>query len=404
MRDQGGDFEMGVDAGAGSKARRLSIDVPKDVMLVDECKLEDHFTYLERRGKQSIGEGGAANVYKMSSKTVDPTSSTKKKHFVAVKEFRAWDRAEETETEYVTKIKSEYAIAKSCDHENVVRTFELCRSGQTWYHVMEWCSLNNLTDLACQGYFRPVDRNCFFKQMIRGVDYLHSHGIAHRDLKADNLLLSDDGCLKIADFGTAEVFSGLHPGVRNCEEHDEVSTDAPARLCAPGWVGSRPYMAPEIVQRTGEYDPRAVDVWSVGIAYLTMCFVITPWDLADPSVKNYNIYAACWDDYYARYGEGMDIASEKAPLMGFCRGKALFARLDDVETMRLVCCMLHPDPKKRWTIRQALESKVVDEYECCQQKCYSGNLAKRQKKALHNHNPPKEVKSGFLKPSFQSKR
>jgi serine/threonine protein kinase len=393
-----GDYLEGVDRGAGSKARRLSVHLP-ETLEVDECTLEQHFNVMSRLSQKDIGEGGAAIVRLMKSKTAG-TEKTKEKLF-AVKEFRARDDAEEEEFDYVRKIKSEYAISKSCQHPNIVSTFRLCTSHGRWFHVMEYCELGDLNDLIQKNYFSREDRNCMFKQLIRGVDYLHSRGIAHRDIKSENLLVNKDGCLKIADFGTGEVFSGQHPGCRNCRRQSIIDPDEPIRLCAPGWVGSRPYIAPEVYQRKGEYDPRAVDVWSTAIVYLTLCFGGNPWDAASPDCKNYNIYCNTWDQWLERYPDGEVKKGRELPAFA---GTKQFQSLDDALTKVLIFGMLHPDPQKRWTIAQALESKTVTEYPCCQQEGYSDDIKKRQKKVLHNHVPPKESKGPkFLKPSYGAK-
>jgi serine/threonine protein kinase len=386
-----GDYEagLGVNAGVGSKARRLSLALPEE-LTVDECSLEEHFNPLARLKSKDIGEGGAAVVKLMSSKS----AGTPKHKVFAIKEFRPRDPEEESQFEYERKIKSEYAISKSCQHPNIVETFRLCHSGSHWYHVMEYCQLGDLNDLITKGYFSREDRNCMFKQLVRGVDYLHSRGIAHRDLKSENLLVTDTGCLKIADFGTGEVFCGLHPGVRNCRRQSIIDPEEPCRKCAPGWVGSLPYMSPEIYQRTGEYDPRAADVWSCGIIYLTLCFGGNPWDFAGPECKNYSIYYSTWDDWIQRYPDGE--VKKGRGLPGFAATRR-FMMLDDQGTKVMVFGMLHPDPEKRWSIQEVLESKTVTEYPCCQQEGYSDDIRKRQKKVMHNHVPPKESKGKFLK-------
>ena len=386
-----GDYLEGVDAGAGSKARQLSIKMP-DELDVDECPLEDHFNLLSRLGHKDIGEGGAAVVRLMKSKTV----GTSKDHVFAVKEFRTRDPDEEEDHDYQRKIKSEYAIAKSCQHPNIVETYRLCFSDQRWYHVMEYCDLGDLNDLINKGYFSREDRNCMFKQLIRGVDYLHSRGIAHRDLKSENLLVNRSGCLKIADFGTGEVFSGAHPGERRCRRQSIIDPDEPIRYCTPGLVGSRPYMAPEVLLRKGMYDPRAVDVWSAAVVYLTLCFGGTPWDAASQDVKNYSIYCKTWDEFLEKYPDGEICKGRELP--GFVQTRQ-FQQLDDMGTKRMMFGMLHPDPKLRWTAHQALECATVHEYPCCQQDGYSDDIKTRQKKAMHNHVPPKETKG----PKFLSK-
>ncbi|UJO17482.1 Serine/threonine-protein kinase HAL4/SAT4 [Fulvia fulva] len=403
-----GEHHGGVNSGAGSKARRLSIHLPEE-FIVDECPLEEFFTFIDRKLQKDIGEGGAATVKLMESKNAGVCTS-KKKHVFAVKQFRPWEPEEEDEHDYEQKIKSEFAISKACQHPNIVETYRLCQSkdGQ-WHHVMQYCELGDLNDLINKEFFNQEDKDCMFKQLVRGVAYLHERGIAHRDLKSENLLVTGDGCLKIADFGTGEVFNGDHPGVRNCRRQSIISPDAPVRKSPPGWVGSKPYMAPEIIQRKGEYDARAADVWSVGICYITLCFGGTPWESADPSCKNFSIYMSTWDSWLDKYPDGEICKGRELPAFVYTRQ---FMQLGDVGTKTMVFGMLHPEPDKRWGIQDILEWKTVTEFACCQQTGYSDDIKKRQKKALHNHKPPTgkvkspgktptRAKTGLLKPSHK---
>lgn len=391
--DSGG-YAEGVDAGVGSKARRLSVHIP-DELEVDECPLEDHFSLFARLSKKDIGEGGAAVVRLMQSKSV---GAGKKDKVFAVKEFREWEPEDETEPEYIRKIKSEYAIAKSCEHPNIVETYRLCYAEKKshWYHVMEYCDQGDLNDIVKLGYFSREDRDCMFKQLLRGVEYLHSRGIAHRDLKSENLLLSKTGCLKIADFGTSEVFCGKHPGLRNCRRPSIIKEGDEMHFCRPGLVGSKPYMAPELLKREKDYDPRAVDIWSCAVVYLSLIVGGTPWTTASTDVNNFNIYCASWDRYEKRYPDSQ--IQKERPCPDFVRSKEFMA-LGDLGCRQLVFGMLHPDPSKRWSAHEALESQTVTEFPCCQQEGYSDDIRTRQRKALHNHLPPKKLKGVNTKAS-----
>jgi serine/threonine protein kinase len=106
---------------------------------------------------------------------------------------------------------------------------------------------------------------CVFRQICDGVEYLHEMGLAHRDLKLDNCVMTPDNVVKLIDFGTATVFH--YPGK--------------AHTSATGVVGSDPYLAPEVLNGQ-PYDPRKTDVWSVAIIFMCMILRRFPWKIPDP--------------------------------------------------------------------------------------------------------------------------
>lgn len=393
-------FSKPAAEGVGMKARRLSLSLP-DEFVVDSCELDKEFKSSSlmpgKRGK-CLGKGATAEVRIMARKGFS------NEELVAVKEFRIRDKGE-SEEDYIMKIKSEYSIAKSLHHPNVVETVRLCTNRGRWNHVMEFCAHGELFSLVerklfaggMDGYYSPDDRLCFFKQLLRGVDYLHSHGIAHRDIKLENLLLNREGHLKISDFGVAEVFSGEHPGLRaaggECGKNmGEV------RLSAPGICGSLPYIAPEVLEKKGSYDPRPLDVWSCAIVYLTMTFGGCPWQAAKPEFEYYARFKKGWDDWLQDHPDGQIVDGPE----GHPRCGKLFSLINPPSVKRLILKMLHPIPDKRITIRETLETTCVKNINCCCPEnyedpkcCVDASKGKQNgqlnstKKYLHHHVPPK---------------
>jgi protein-serine/threonine kinase len=240
---------MAAEAGTGLKSRRMSLSLPDD-FAVEVVELYSEYTdqskIVGRRGK-NVGKGATANVRLMYRKGCPG-------EVYAVKEFRGKSTTEKAE-DYEQKVKSEYSIAKSVHHPNIVETYRLCTHNGRWNHVMEYCEEGDLHSLVSQKYLHKedhlVDRLCLFKQLVQGLNYLHSNGIAHRDIKLENLLITKNCRVKITDFGVSEVFAGIHPGLRSAEgkcgrEMGEV------RLCAPGMCGSPPYVAPEVIAKKGK--------------------------------------------------------------------------------------------------------------------------------------------------------
>lgn len=123
----------------------------------------------------------------------------------------------------------------------------------------------DLFSVVMSGSMSRPEIYCVFRQICDGVEYLHSLGLAHRDLKLDNCVMTSDNVVKLIDFGTATVFH--YPGKKT--------------TLATGVVGSDPYLAPEVVSAES-YDPRKTDVWSVAIIFMCMVLRRFPWKIPDP--------------------------------------------------------------------------------------------------------------------------
>lgn len=141
----------------------------------------------------------------------------------------------------------EIQILMSCNHENIVRLKEVAvgRSLESIFLVMEYCEqdLASLLD-NMPSPFSESQVKCITLQILRGLKYLHSNYIVHRDLKVSNVLLSDKGIVKIADFGLARHFG------------------QPARPMTPQVV-TLWYRAPELLLQA-TIQTTAIDMWALG--------------------------------------------------------------------------------------------------------------------------------------------
>ena len=122
----------------------------------------------------------------------------------AVKEFRP-RHSYETEREYVKKLTAEYCIGSSLHHGNIIETLDIVQEKGKWFEVMEYAPFD-LFAIVMTGRMSREEISCCFLQILSGVTYLHSMGLAHRDLKLDNVVVSEHGIMKIIDFGSAHVF------------------------------------------------------------------------------------------------------------------------------------------------------------------------------------------------------
>ncbi|EHL01654.1 putative Calcium/calmodulin-dependent protein kinase kinase 1 [Glarea lozoyensis 74030] len=105
----------------------------------------------------------------------------------------------------------EIAIMKKLNHPNLVSLIEVLDDPEedSLYMVLEMCKKGVVMKVGLGEQADPYDMEscrCWFRDLILGIEYLHAQGVAHRDIKPDNLLLTDDDVLKIVDFGVSEMF------------------------------------------------------------------------------------------------------------------------------------------------------------------------------------------------------
>lgn len=229
---------------------------------------------------------------------------------------------------YMRKLHHEHTIAASLNHANVVLFYELINYKEKWYSIIEYCENGDLLDNFQHKEFTVKKIESVFKQLIEGVSYLHSNGIAHRDLKFENLLLSAENQLKISDFGTADFFRIPF------EQNKRLST---------GFQGSPPYIAPEVYEKT-QYDAEKVDLWSCGIILFAMIFRYFPFKEAKVGCKSY--------DYFLERRYDKNYMISRLP----------------TEIKVLLLGLIEPDPKKRMSIKEVSESRWMKEMDFKEQR------------------------------------
>ncbi|KAI6222345.1 Protein kinase domain-containing protein [Aphelenchoides fujianensis] len=156
--------------------------------------------------------------------------------------------------ESLKKAYREIQVLKKIRHPHIIRLYQVMESTNMIYLVTEYAKKGEMFDyIARRKKLSEDEAREKFWQILSGVDYLHSNGIVHRDLKAENLLLDNDMNIKIADFGFSNFYG-----------NENLNT----------FCGSPPYGAPEIF--TGkDYVGPEVDVWSLGVVlYVLVCGVL----------------------------------------------------------------------------------------------------------------------------------
>jgi len=151
----------------------------------------------------------------------------------------------------------EFAIIMKINHPNIIKGIQYYETKSLLYLVMECCEGGELFDRIKQrAHYSERDAQVVLKQLVEATAYMHSHKIAHCDLKPDNILFSTDderSPIKIIDFGMS----------KHLEKRQHLST-----VC-----GTSFYMAPEVLK--GNYTEDC-DVWSVGVIMFIMLFGFPP--------------------------------------------------------------------------------------------------------------------------------
>ncbi|KAK2624423.1 hypothetical protein QTJ16_006373 [Diplocarpon rosae] len=210
------------------------------------------------------GAGGSVRLMKRSS---DGTT-------FAVKEFRA-RHSHETEKEYAKKVTAEFCVGSTLHHGNIIETLDIVHEKGRWYEVMEYAPYD-LFAIVMTGKMSRDEVTCSFLQILSGVTYLHSMGLAHRDLKLDNVVVNEHGIMKIIDFGSASVFKYPFEG---------------GITLASGIVGSDPYLAPEVYDER-RYDPQPTDIWSLAIIFCCMSLRRFPWKMPRMTDNSFKLFAS----------------------------------------------------------------------------------------------------------------
>lgn len=190
-----------------------------------------HYKILEK-----LGEGGMGEVY-----LAEDTDLNRK---VALK-FLPQQLTADPETKL--RFKQEAQAAAALNHPNIITVYEVAEYQRAGYIAMEYVAGQSLRDLAA-GRGLPAGKALDIAiQIAEGLEKAHQAGIVHRDIKSDNILINQDGRVKILDFGLAKLKGA-------------------SRLIQPGsTAGTVAYMSPE--QATGEEVDQRSDLFSLGVVF-----------------------------------------------------------------------------------------------------------------------------------------
>ncbi|CAJ1978540.1 unnamed protein product [Sphenostylis stenocarpa] len=220
-----------------------------------------------------IGQGSFGDVYKGFDKELNKE--------VAIKMIDL----EESEDE-IEDIQKEISVLSQCRSAYITEYYGSFLNQTKLWIIMEYMAGGSVADLLQAG--PPLDEMsiaCILRDLLHAIDYLHSEGKIHRDIKAANILLTENGDVKVADFGVSAQLT------RTISRRKT-------------FVGTPFWMAPEVIQNSEGYNEKA-DIWSLGITAIEMAKGEPP--LAD-------LHPMRLDDHFSRYmKEFVSLCLKKVP-------------------------------------------------------------------------------------------
>jgi len=201
--------------------------------MADDSQLPKGLLFADRYLlQQFLGEGGSGMVYGATDSFLQED--------VAIKVFEGWEGSETK----LAPFKQEVVMMRKISHPNVTRLHEFGTYDGVHYVVMEWVKGGHLRSfLKNHGSLSPKNTLILFRQICQALDQAHSFGIIHLDIKPENVLIGQDGRIKLNDFGISRWFT------------------SPSEIL--NHSGTPGYMSPEQIQG-GQLSP-ASDIFSLGV-------------------------------------------------------------------------------------------------------------------------------------------
>lgn len=169
------------------------------------------------------------------------------------------------------RIVGEVAAMRRLNHPNILKIHEVLATKSKIFLVMELAKggdlFGKLSRRPDHRFPEPLARK-YFQQLVSALHYCHQNGVAHRDVKPQNLLLDEEGNIKVSDFGLSAVA--------------DATIASKDRLMLQTACGTPAFAAPEIVGRTrNAYDGSKADAWSCGVILFVMLSGYLPFDDAN---------------------------------------------------------------------------------------------------------------------------
>ncbi|GAA5974081.1 hypothetical protein JCM11641_003422 [Rhodosporidiobolus odoratus] len=243
----------------GARIEEVTSAQMNQISAIKETSAEDpdNFSYKWIKG-DLIGRGTYGHVYIALSVTTGETIAVKQ-----VEMPRMFSDKEDQRVQgMISSLKGEIELLKDLDHPNIVLYLGMEQTPEFLSIFLEYVPGGSIGRIIrTHGKFEENVIRFFTIQILDGLQYLHSLGILHRDMKADNILIDQDGMCKISDFGTSKKSGDIYSNNENMSMQ-----------------GSIFWMAPEVIHNNKQGYSAKADIWSLGCICIEMLAGSRPWE------------------------------------------------------------------------------------------------------------------------------
>ncbi|XP_029051476.1 testis-specific serine/threonine-protein kinase 6-like [Osmia bicornis bicornis] len=262
---------------------------------------------------KKLGEGSYAKVYLAEYK---PETEPERCSTLACKVINTVNAPKDFVRKFLPR---ELDILAKLNHPHVVHVHSIFQRRSKYFIFMRYAENGDLLDFVLKnGAVAEGQARVWLRQLALGLQYLHEMEIAHRDMKCENVLLTSNHNVKLADFGFARY----------------VIDNRGKRILSDTYCGSLSYAAPEIL-RASPYNPKMADVWSLGVILYILLNKAMPFD--DTDIKS--------------------LYEQQTNRKWKFRSKVAGSLSEHVK--KLVTHLLEPDPHKRWKLTQVINSDWI---------------------------------------------
>ena len=223
---------------------------------------------------------------------------------------------------------------KELNHKNITKILELFESDNYILIIMEYINGGNLFSFVKKRRkLSEKTAKFLFKQIIEGIEYIHSKNIVHRDIKLENILIDLKNNIKICDFGIGKILNN-----KNEKLYDQ--------------CGTLMYMAPEILlNKKKGFEAFPIDLWSCGICLYIMLSGTIPFSINNNNNNNNN-----YNNNNNNYNNDSNNNERDSRILQYniINNEPKSINNISIEAIDLIMGLLNKDPKKRYNIYQVL--------------------------------------------------